>query len=196
MVRRKRLVAELAGLGFFLGLAASTTLLASSGYANAQMSMAMPEHQTTQFHRLEQPLALKIGVAAGGAALMGLELWWFLFSKKQSQKARATQGVQALTITVDGGYEPSRVVVSAGQPVRLNFLRKDPSSCLETLLVPDFHITQKLNLNQVTAVEFTPEEPGHYPFTCGMNMFQGVVEVEAAAPKQTRQLAALQGDLN
>jgi hypothetical protein len=29
-----------------------------------------------------------------------------------------------------------------------------------------------------------------------MNMFQGVVEVEAAAPKPTRQLAALQGDLN
>ncbi len=196
MVSRKTLVAKLAGLGLFLGLAASGALLSSSDYANAQMPMAMPEHQTTQFHRLEQPLGLKIGVTVGGAALMGLELWWFLFSKKQPQKAEATQGVQELTIIVDGGYEPSRIVASVGQPVRLNFFRKDASSCLETVLVPDFHIAQKLNLNQVTTVEFTPEKPGHYPFTCGMNMFQGVVEVEAAAPKPPRQLAALQRDLN
>ncbi|HEY9896528.1 MAG TPA: cupredoxin domain-containing protein [Candidatus Sericytochromatia bacterium] len=190
MVSRKTLVAKLAGLGFFLGLASSGALLSSSDYANAQMPMAMPDHQATPFQRLKQPLGLKIGVAVGGAALMGLELWWFLFSKKQSQKAEATQGVQELTIIVDGGYTPSRIVASVGQPVRLNFFRKDPSGCLETVLVPDFYIAQKLNLNQVTAVEFTPEKPGHYPFTCGMNMFQGVVEVEAAAPKPTRQLAA------
>ncbi|MBD2073745.1 cupredoxin domain-containing protein [Phormidium sp. FACHB-592] len=196
MFNRKTLVAELAGLGLFLGLASSVALLSSSDYANAQMAMAMPDHQTTQFHRLEQPLGLKIGVVVGGAALIGLELWWFLFSKKQSHKAEATQGVQELTIIVDGGYEPSRIVASVGQPVRLNFFRKDPSSCLETVLVPAFHIARKLNLNQVTAVEFTPDKPGHYPFTCGMNMFQGVVEVEAAAPKPMRQLTALQGDLN
>jgi plastocyanin domain-containing protein len=89
----------------------------------------------------------------------------------------------------------------AMNPVGLSSARDNPSgsiSCakipvvaLKPVLVPDFHIAQKLNLNQVTAVEFTPEEPGHYPFTCGMNMFQGVVEVEAAAPKPTRQLAAL-----
>lgn len=115
---------------------------------------------------------------------MGLELWWFLFSKNQSQKAAAKQGVQELTITVDGGYEPSRVVVSAGQPVRLNFFRKDPSSCLQTVLLPDFHIARDLNLNQVTAIEFTPEKPGQYPFTCGMNMFRGVIEVEAVAVAQ------------
>jgi plastocyanin domain-containing protein len=194
MVSRKTLVIKLAGFGLFLGLASSGALLFSSGYANAQMPMS--GHQTTQFHRLEQPLGLKIGVVAGGAALMGLELWWFLFSKKQPQKAEATQGVQELTIIVDGGYEPSRIVVSAGQPVRLNFLRKDPSSCLETVLMPAFHIARKLTLNQVTAVEFTPETPGQYPFTCGMNMFQGVVEVEAAVLKPLPQLAALQGDLN
>ena len=68
--------------------------------------------------------------------------------------------------------------VNAGEPVRLNFLRRDPSSCLEKVLLPDFHIAQELELNQVTPIEFTPEKPGKYPFTCGMNMFRGVVEVE------------------
>lgn len=174
MRSRKTVVASLAGLGLLLGI--------SSSVAIAQTPMAMPSSkQNTQFRRIEQPLGLKIGVVAGSASLIGLELWWFLFSKKQAQKAESKQGVQELTITVDGGYEPSRVVVKAGQLVRLNFFRKDPSSCLQTVLVPDFHIARELNLNQVTPVEFTPEKPGQYPFTCGMNMFHGVVEVEATA---------------
>ncbi|PSB31900.1 cupredoxin domain-containing protein [Stenomitos frigidus] len=182
MVSKKKMVARLAGLGIVLSLAASATLLTAKDDANAQMPMDMTEAEQPQpFRRLEQPLGLKIGVVVGGAALIGLELWWFLFSKKQSQKAEAKQGVQELTITVDGGYEPSQVVVSVGQPVRLNFFRKDPSSCLETVVLPAFHIAQNLSLNQVTTVEFTPEKPGQYPFTCGMNMFRGVVEVEAMA---------------
>jgi len=112
-------------------------------------------------------------------ALIGLELWWFLFSKSQGQQAESIQGIQELTITVDGGYEPSTVVVKAGQLVRLNFLRRDPNSCLEKVLLPDFHIVRELPLNQVTAVEFTPQKPGRYLFTCGMNMFRGVVEVQS-----------------
>lgn len=179
MMSRKTIVSRLAGFGGFLVLTASVILLPSNDNASAQMPMASPEPgQSTQFRRLEQPLGLKIGVAAGGAALIGLELWWFIFSKKQAQKAEAKQGVQELTITVDGGYAPDQVIVHAGQPVRLNFFRTDPSSCLETVLVPDFHIARDLRLNQVTAVEFTPEKPGQYPFTCGMNMFRGVIEVE------------------
>ena len=54
-------------------------------------------------------------------------------------------------------YLPDRIVVSAGQPVRLNFFRKDPSSCLEKVLFPDFHKAANLRLNQTTSVEFTPE---------------------------------------
>ena len=33
---------------------------------------------TDEFQPIEQPLSLKIGVAAVGAGLVGLELWWFL----------------------------------------------------------------------------------------------------------------------
>ena len=31
-----------------------------------------------EFRAIEQPLSLKLGVAAVGASLIGLELWWFL----------------------------------------------------------------------------------------------------------------------
>ena len=168
MFGKKTILGSLALLGLLLGV--------TSGAASAQMPA---EHSTptAQLRRIEQPMGLKVGVTLGGIALISLELWWFLFSKTKSQQAEALEGIQELTITVDGGYEPSRVVVDAGQKVRLNFLRRDPSSCLEKVLIPDFHIAQELDLDLVTPVEFTPEKPGQYSFTCGMNMFRGVVEV-------------------
>jgi plastocyanin domain-containing protein len=134
--------------------------------------------QSGQFQRIEQPLMLKIAVAAGGIALIGGQLWWFLGSKPKSQQAEANDGIQEVSITVDGGYSPALVIVKRGQPVRLNFLRHDPSSCLEKVLLPDFHIAQDLALDQVTSVEFTPEVVGQYQFTCGMNMFRGAIEVK------------------
>jgi len=158
------IIGSFVSLGFLLGV--------SSGVASAQMP------QTNQFRRIEQPIGLKAAVTLGGLGLIGAELWWFVFSKTRSQKAEARQGIQELTIKVDGGYAPDRIVVKAGQPVKLNFLRKDPSSCLEKVLFPDFHIAQDLALNNITPIEFIPEKPGQYQFTCGMNMFRGVVEVQ------------------
>lgn len=187
MFNKSKILGSLAGLGFLL--------LLTSGVAVAQMPpMEMPlseSEETARFRRIEQPLGLKVGVTVGGIALIGLELWWFLWSKTKSQQAQTNQGIQEVSITVDGGYEPSRVVVNAGQPVRLNFLRRDPSSCLEKVLLPDFYIAQDLDLNHVTPVEFTPEKPGQYPFTCGMNMYRGVVEVQASTPSNQENSSSL-----
>jgi plastocyanin domain-containing protein len=138
------------------------------------------QHPASQekFERLEQPLEVKLGVVTGGLFLIGLELWWFLLSQPKAKQSTLDEGVQMLTIQVDGGYLPSQVVVKAGQPVQLNFFRRDPSSCLEKILLPDFRIAADLALNQVTAIEFTPNKPGEYSFTCGMHMFRGVVRAE------------------
>ncbi len=165
MLNKKYLIGTLVSFSLLFG--------ANSSPATAQM----PE-QTTQFRRIEQPIGLKIGVTLGGLALIGTELWWFILSKTKSQQAALNQGIQELTINVNGGYAPDRITVKSGQPVRLNFFRQDPSSCLEKVLLPDFHIAQDLALDRVTPVEFTPEKPGQYIFTCGMNMFRGVVEVQ------------------
>ena len=164
---RSKILASLA-VGLLLGITSNVALA----------EMPTSSSNKAQLTEIEQPLGLKVGVTVGGIALIGLELWWFLFSKTQSQQAKASEGIQEMTITVDGGYEPSRVVVKVGQPVRLNFVRRDPSSCLEKVLFPDFHISQNLALNNITKVEFTPEKPGEFPFTCGMNMFHGVIEVQ------------------
>jgi plastocyanin domain-containing protein len=82
MLSKKLILGNLVGLGFLLGI--------SSGVAVAQMPMEMP-HSTTeenvQFRKIEQPLGLKLGVTLGGLGLIGLELWWFIFSKNKARKA-------------------------------------------------------------------------------------------------------------
>lgn len=173
MLSKATFFGTLAGFGFLLG--AISGAIAAETPASSNMTHSST---STQFQRIDQPLANKVAVTLGGLGLIGLELWWFLLSKPKSQQAQTQGGIQEVTVTVDGGYEPSRIVVQAGQPVRLNFLRRDPSSCLEEVRLPDFHIAQRLTLNEITAIEFTPTEPGSYEFACGMNMFRGVIEVK------------------
>ncbi len=157
-------------------------ILASLGISFSMASVAaeMPHHnsQSKQIQRIEQPMPLKIAVTVGGVALIGAQLWWFLFSKPKSQQAETSDGVQEVNITVDGGYRPSLVTVKRGQPVRLKFVRQDPNSCLDKVLFPDFHIAQDLALNETTSVEFIPQTVGNYQFSCGMNMFHGAIEVK------------------
>ncbi|MBD2154301.1 cupredoxin domain-containing protein [Leptolyngbya sp. FACHB-16] len=170
--------ATLAGFGFLLGVLSGSLSGALASEPHTESHTASPAETTVR--RIDQPLTSKVAVTLGGLGLIGLELWWFLGTKTKLRKAVATGGIQEITVTVDGGYEPSRIVVQAGQPVRLNFDRKDPSGCLESVRFPDFHVAQDLALNKVTPIEFTPDKPGTYAFTCGMNMFRGSVEVQAA----------------
>lgn len=170
------LIGAIAGLGLLWGSATG----AAAQMLHNMNEMESSRIQATEFRAIEQPLRNKLIVTLAGLGLIGLELWWFLLSKPKSRQAPMQAGIQAVTVTVDGGYEPNRIVVQAGQPVHLNFDRKDPSSCLEEVRLPDFQIAQALPLNQVTVIEFTPKQPGIYEFTCGMNMFRGVIEVMPA----------------
>jgi plastocyanin domain-containing protein len=164
------------------GITALSILLGTmSDRALAQMPSDMhqmpPSNPSGEFHYIQQPLWVKGLVTVGGLGLIGLEIWWFLFSKPKSRQAATQSGIQSVTVTVDGGYEPSQITVQAGQPVQLNFYRKDPNSCLEEVRVPEFQIAQSLPVNQTTTIQFTPTQPGQYEFTCGMNMFRGMIEV-------------------
>jgi plastocyanin domain-containing protein len=167
MAMQRKVWTSLLSIGLLLGTGAS-----------AIATPEQPASHTKQFQPMQQPLSWKIGVTLGGLGLIGLELWWFLLSKTKAKKAESREGVQAVKITVNAGYEPNRILVQTGQLVKLTFLRQDPSSCLEKVLFPDFRIAADLPLNQETTIEFTPGKPGEYQFTCGMNMFRGIVEVQ------------------
>ncbi|MBZ4415327.1 cupredoxin domain-containing protein [Myxococcus sp. RHSTA-1-4] len=85
--------------------------------------------------------------------------------------------VQEVTITVQGGYAPSEVVLKQGVPARLRFVRKDSGGCGEELLIPAFGIQKPLPGLKETVVSFVPDKVGSFPFTCGMQMMKGTLVV-------------------
>lgn len=91
--------------------------------------------------------------------------------------AAQAAGVQEVTITVQGGYQPSEVVLKVGVPARLRFVRKDSGGCGEELVIPAFGIQKPLPGLSETVVSFTPDKAGEFPFTCGMQMMKGMLVV-------------------
>lgn len=115
----------------------------------------------------------KLLVGFGGIATI-LLVAWFFFGKKTQEVTVEKQ----VRITVDGGYSPNSIRVKRGQPTTLQFLRRDSSSCLEEVVLPDFGVRQSLPLNQETAITITPKQAGKFEFACGMNMYRGKILVE------------------
>jgi plastocyanin domain-containing protein len=57
--------------------------LLTSSPASAETPHSHSE-QINQFHQIQQPLGVKIAVTVAGLALIGIELWWFIFSKSKA----------------------------------------------------------------------------------------------------------------
>jgi plastocyanin domain-containing protein len=122
--------------------------------------------------------ASEILVLGGAAVLIVFVLWYFFGPKESTSAAVSERGVQEIKITVKGGYSPDVIAVKAGRPVRLDFYRDETASCSEQIVFGDFGIARDLPAFETTAIEFTPEKPGEYTFTCGMNMMRGKLIVE------------------
>lgn len=125
--------------------------------------------------------ASQLLVLLGGLAAIIWVNWYFFLAGRRHPAAVARPGAngrQDATITVQGGYNPAVVKVKRGSPVRLTFDRKETSGCSEEIVFPDFGIRRFLPAHQKTTIEFTPERPGEYAFTCGMSMLRGKLIVE------------------
>ena|SRR3989344_6379506 len=108
--------------------------------------------------------------------------WFFLMRKEDvvdvnSDSVDSTGSLQ-VDITVEGGYKPEVISIPKGKTTKINFFRKDSSSCLEEVILSDFKIKKSLPLNQKVTVEITPDKTGEYKFECGMNMFHGKIIVK------------------
>lgn len=115
----------------------------------------------------------KIIVAILGSAGIAFTYWFFLMKKNDIVEA-----LDSVDITVEGGYSPDTISVKRGKTTTLIFFRKDPSSCLEEVILPDFRIRKFLPLNKKTSITITPEKLGEYEIVCGMNMFHGKIIVK------------------
>jgi cobalt-zinc-cadmium efflux system membrane fusion protein len=85
--------------------------------------------------------------------------------------------VQTATISLgEKGYDPSRLTLRAGVPVRLTFIRTTDKTCGTEITFPSLGLKRPLPLNEPVAIEFTPTA-GELAFTCGMNMLKGTIVV-------------------
>ena len=83
------------------------------------------------------------------------------------------------TVT-EKGFEPARVEVTQGQPVKLIVTRITENTCAKEIGIPDAHINAKLPLNQPVTVTFTPTQSGDIKYACAMNMVRGVIHVASS----------------
>ena len=114
---------------------------------------------------------------AGLLAIAGVA-WFFWGPRGEGITAAVTSsGFQEAMILVKGAYNPDVIVVERGKPVRLNFLRQETAACSEQVLFPDFKQTAELPEGELVPIEFTPQDPGEYEFTCGMGMLRGKLVV-------------------
>ena len=122
--------------------------------------------------------SIEIAVIAGGICSIAFVIWYFFGERDLVAASVGEGGVQEVEINVRGGYSPDVVVVRQGVPVRFNFYRDETDSCSEQVIFGDFGIARDLPPFQTTSIEFTPDKPGEFIFTCGMNMIRGKVVVE------------------
>lgn len=100
--------------------------------------------------------------------------YWFFLMKKE----KVVSVTNSIDITVEGGYSPEVISIPKGKTTKISFTRKDPSSCLEEVILSDFKIRRFLPLNKKVTIEVNPQKEGKYPFSCGMSMFHGKIIVE------------------
>lgn len=121
----------------------------------------------------------KLLVLLVGIILILFILWWFFAPRTESEVvAKNENNQQSVTIEVNGGYKPGKVVLKKGIPATINFNRKDASSCLDSVVLSDFGIEKNLPLNKTVSVNLNPDKAGEYGFACGMNMFHGKIIVK------------------
>jgi thiol-disulfide isomerase/thioredoxin len=89
---------------------------------------------------------------------------------------RAAPQVVRIEVTADG-FQPSRVEVKRGRPVRLLITRKTDQTCATDIVLPTHGLTANLPLGKTVEVRFTPTRPGELTYACSMNMIKGVIIV-------------------
>jgi plastocyanin domain-containing protein len=110
-----------------------------------------------------------------GVALIVFIVWWFWLARPAGRRA----GDEPIEVTVaDGAYSPTRIETTAGRPLTLRFLRRDPAPCAEKVIFHGLGVTADLPLDTPRDVTLRPSEPGEYEFTCDMQMYRGSLVVK------------------
>ncbi len=114
---------------------------------------------------------------ASGAAVTAFGAWFF-FGARRSHLAALEDGVQNVTIVVQGAYSPNLIRVRQGVTLQITFDRREGGECTSQVVFPQMRKSFDLPAFQRTTVTLHPDEAGEVPFACGMNMVHGKLLVE------------------
>ncbi len=109
--------------------------------------------------------------------LLGLVTTTAACSNKTQAAPSSGPRVIPMAVTANG-FEPAKLKVKAGQPLKLVVTRQTDRTCAKQIVIADYGINQPLPLNQPVEVAFTPSKSGEVRYACGMDMISGVLVVE------------------
>jgi plastocyanin domain-containing protein len=114
---------------------------------------------------------------------MNARNWWVILAGAVALGAPvgALAASQARTVELavtTKGFEPARVKVARGEPLKLVVTRKTDDTCAKEIVIADENIKADLPLNKPVALSFTPKRAGEIKYACGMNMVTGVLDVQ------------------
>lgn len=101
-------------------------------------------------------------------------IYWFFLGKR----GKVVIANKSIDITVEGGYSPEKIIIPLNKTTTINFIRKDPTECLEEVVLPDFKIKKSLPLNKKVEIKITPKQKGEFGYSCAMNMYHGKIIVK------------------
>ena len=127
--------------------------------------------------RTEGGWNMHIAIALIMALLVTAGVLWFFFAPRKAYRAPLRDGVQEAVVEVKGGYSPAVIEAEAGMPLRLIFDRKEDGECSSHVVFSDFGVDLALPAFRTTTLTLHPDEPGEYPFACGMNMLHGTLRI-------------------
>ena len=115
-------------------------------------------------------LVITVFVAAAGSLALGAP---------PHARAQEASPVREIEIVVRGGYQPGRITVPEGEPVRLRFVRHEYASCTREVVFPWLGLRRELPPHQPVVVELPAMRAGEYEYHCGMSMIRGTIVVVA-----------------
>jgi plastocyanin domain-containing protein len=125
---------------------------------------------------MHKPTALLPAAALSLAALTGAAL----SPAAAAADAQHSAAVREIEVVVDGGYQPARITIAAGERVRLRFVRREHTPCTREVVFPGLNIRRELPTDVPVVIDLPALAAGEYEFHCGMHMIHGALVVEPA----------------
>lgn len=159
---------------FVLG---TTPLFAALGIATTKLS----EVWQVWFSRIAAVSLILMALYSLNGVLIVTDPASYFRSKQESSAPEVLQSmseVQNITITaLNSGYQPKKLTVKSGLPVRLTLRSDETYSCSVAFVFKEFGIDTFLEPTDEEVFTFLPTKPGKYRYTCSMGMYTGVLEV-------------------